>query len=174
MNPAVRARSRASRPGGPFVVTSPYLAQVRMLCGGKTHTALFAPSSPCFHSLLLADPVAAMGAGPSQEAAVWPTGWCVASIAAPASLAHYEPVPLAHRSEIPAEQRLVARQAILQISTVPREEFLAIETEHYCISHDDWSFEAYHGAAAAAVQEDKGLNRMIYCIVPRCAAPPAA
>ena len=85
-----------------------------------------------------------------------------------------EPVPLAHRSEIPAEQRLVARQAILQISTVPREEFLAIETEHYCISHDDWSFEAYHGAAAAAVQEDKGLNRMIYCIVPRCAAPPAA
>ena len=118
--------------------------------------------------------MAAMGAGPSQEAAVWPTGWCVASIAAPASLAHCEPVPLAHRSEIPAEQRLVARQAILQISTVPREEFLAIESEHYCISHDDWSFEAYHGAAAAAVQEDKGLNRMIYCIVPRRAAPPVA
>ena len=116
--------------------------------------------------------MAAMGAGPSQEAAVWPTGWCVASIAAPASLAHCEPVPLAHRSEIPAEQRLVARQAILQISTVPREEFLAIESEHYCISHDDWSFEAYHGAAAAAVQEDKGLNRMIYCIVPRCARLP--
>ena len=64
----------------------------------------------------------------------------------------------------------MARQAILQISTVPREDFLAIETERYCISHDDWSFEAYHGAAAAAVQEDKGLNRMIYCIVPRRAA----
>ena len=62
------------------------------------------------------------------------------------------------------------RQAILQISTVPREDFLAIESERYCISHDDWSFEAYHGAAAAAVQEDKGLNRMIYCIVPRRAA----
>uniref|UniRef100_A0A7S0EHP2 BSD domain-containing protein n=1 Tax=Phaeocystis antarctica TaxID=33657 RepID=A0A7S0EHP2_9EUKA len=86
-----------------------------------------------------------MGSGQSQEAAVWPMGW----------------------SEIPAEQRLVARQAILQISTVPREDFLSIETERYCISHDDWSFEAYHGAAAAAVQEDKGLNRMIYCIVPR-------
>ena len=68
----------------------------------------------------------------------------------------------------------MARQAILQISTVPREDFLAIETERYCISHDDWSFEAYHGAAAAAVQEDKGLNRMIYCIVPRRAAPPVA
>ena len=132
----------------------------------------FRAFSPLLAESLVA--AAAMGAGPSQEAAVWPTGWCVASIAAPASLAHCEPVPLAHRSEIPAEQRLVARQAILQISTVPREEFLAIESEHYCISHDDWSFEAYHGAAAAAVQEDKGLNRMIYCIVPRCAAPPAA
>ena len=166
MNPAVRARSRASKedPSSLLPLISRKFARHR----GRAF------SSPCFQSLLLADPVAAMGAGPSQEAAVWPTGWCVASIAAPASLAHCEPVPLAHRSEIPAEQRLVARQAILQISTVPREEFLAIETEHYCISHDDWSFEAYHGAAAAAVQEDKGLNRMIYCIVPRRAAPPVA
>ena len=77
---------------------------------------------------------------------------------------------IAHRSEIPAEQRLLARQAILQISTVPRASFLAIDSESYCISREDWSFEAYHGAAAAAVQEDKGLNRMIYCVVPRCAA----
>ena len=61
----------------------------------------------------------------------------------------------------------MARQAILQVSTVPRAEFLTIETEPYCISREDWAFEAYHGAAAAAVQEDKGLNRMIYCIVPR-------
>mmetsp|Transcript_11956 Transcript_11956/g.24296 ORF Transcript_11956/g.24296 Transcript_11956/m.24296 type:complete len:148 (+) Transcript_11956:108-551(+) len=86
-----------------------------------------------------------MGSGQSQEAAVWPTGW----------------------SEIPTEQRLVARQAILQISTVPRADFLAIEKEPFCISREDWAFEAYHGAAAAAVQEDTGLNRMIYCIVPR-------
>ena len=31
----------------------------------------------------------------------------------------------------------------------------------------DWSFEAYYGAAAAAVQEDTGLNKLIYCLVPR-------
>ena len=167
MNPAYVRAARASRPRGTLSSLLPVISRKFARHRGPQQSVLSVPA--------FADPrVAAMGAGPSQEAAVWPTGWCVASIAAPASLAHCEPVPLAHRSEIPAEQRLVARQAILQISTVPREEFLAIETEHYCISHDDWSFEAYHGAAAAAVQEDKGLNRMIYCIVPRRAAPPVA
>ena len=78
---------------------------------------------------------------------------------------------MCYRSEIPAEQRVVARQAILQISSEPRPDFLTIEKEPYCIASADWTFEAYHGAAAAAVQEDKGLNRMIYCLVPRRAPP---
>ena len=113
-----------------------------------------------------------MGSGQSQEAAVWPTGWCAAPtrierVAGAWPLSAH----LAHRrSEIPAEQRVVAREAILQISTEPRPDFLAIENASYCISQADWTFEAYHGAAAAAVQEDKGLNRMIYCLVPRRAA----
>merc|ERR1719162_2114635 len=61
----------------------------------------------------------------------------------------------------------MARQAILEISKQARPEFIAIESEAYCIASDAWNFEAYHGAAGAAVQEDKGLNKMIYCIVPR-------
>ena len=153
--------------GGPFVVTSPYLAQV---CSASRSSAVRA-FSPCF----CGPSCGGHGRRPVARGRGLAHG-LVRRVHRGSSLpcALCEPVPLAHRSEIPAEQRLVARQAILQISTVPREEFLAIETEHYCISHDDWSFEAYHGAAAAAVQEDKGLNRMIYCIVPRCAAPPAA
>lgn len=61
----------------------------------------------------------------------------------------------------------MAREAILQISAMPRPDFIAIAKEPFCIQPADWSFDAYHGAAAAAVQEDKGLNKMIYCLVPR-------
>ena len=59
----------------------------------------------------------------------------------------------------------MAREAILQISAMPRPDFIAIAKEPFCIQPADWSFDAYHGAAA--VQEDKGLNKMIYCLVPR-------
>ena len=50
---------------------------------------------------------------------------------------------------------------------LPVDEFLAIGTAKHAIAPTAWKFEDYHAAAAAAVQEDIKLNKIIYKLVPR-------
>jgi hypothetical protein len=71
------------------------------------------------------------------------------------------------RLEIPEGPRLIARNAILDISSMPPSQFVQIAGEPYCISADAWDFSEYHAAAAAAVQEDSKLNKLTYACVPR-------
>ena len=88
-----------------------------------------------------------MGAASSSEAGneVWPPDW----------------------EEMPEEKRKVARGAILSLSALPPEEFLAIGSAAHAIAPAVWKFDEYHAAAAAAVQEDIKLNKIIYKLVPR-------
>jgi len=87
-----------------------------------------------------------MGAGVAkEEKAVWPPGWL----------------------DIPEVPRLIARNAILDISAESPATFLTIQHEAYLIADAEWNFDDYHAAAAAAVQEDIKLNRLTYCLVPK-------
>ena len=63
--------------------------------------------------------------------------------------------------------RKIARSAILSLSALPPDEFLAIGQAAHAIPRESWRFEEYHAAAAAAVQEDIKLNKIIYRLVPR-------
>ena len=69
--------------------------------------------------------------------------------------------------EMAEEQRKVARTAILSLSALPPQEFLAIAETDHVIPLAVWRFEEYHAAAAAAVQEDIKLNKIIYRLVPK-------
>ena len=51
-------------------------------------------------------------------------------------------------------------------------EFVAIGDAAFAIPPAVWKFEEYHAAAAAAVQEDIGLNKIIYKLVPKRMAEP--
>lgn len=88
-----------------------------------------------------------MGANGSAEVTceVWPPDW----------------------EEMPEEKRRHAREAILSLSALPPDEFLAIAAAAHVIPADAWRFDEYHAAAAAAVQEDIKLNKIIYKLVPR-------
>ena len=89
-----------------------------------------------------------MGASNSRsipESLVWPPGWL----------------------EIPEVPRSIARRAILSLSSTSTDDFLAIESAPYCIPESEWNFDAYHAAAAAAVQEDNRLNKLTYLLVPK-------
>ena len=87
-----------------------------------------------------------MGAVESTEGAeVWPPDW----------------------DEMSEDQRKIARSAILAISALPPDEFLACEGSDHVIPPHEWRFSEYHAAAAAAVQEDIKLNKIIYKLVPR-------
>lgn len=68
---------------------------------------------------------------------------------------------------MPEEKRKLARNAILSLSESPAEDFLAIGNAAHAIAPAAWKFEEYHAAAAAAVQEDIKLNKIIYKLVPR-------
>ena len=61
----------------------------------------------------------------------------------------------------------MSRKAIMSLSALPLEEFLAIGDAAHVIAPGAWKFEDYHAAAAAAVQEDARLNKMVYRLVPR-------
>ena len=50
---------------------------------------------------------------------------------------------------------------------MPPDEFLAITDARHAIPPEKWKFEEYHAAAAAAVQEDIKLNKIVYKLVPR-------
>jgi len=71
------------------------------------------------------------------------------------------------RLEIPEGPRIIARNAIIAISSLAPADFAAIADELYCIPADEWKFSEYHAAAAAAVQEDGKLNKLTYACVPR-------
>jgi len=87
-----------------------------------------------------------MGAGASEPAMeVWPPDW----------------------EMMEEDKRKMAREAILAIPALTNEEFLAIDAAAYVIPKDAWKFDDYHAAAAAAVQEDIKLNKIIYRLVPR-------
>lgn len=68
---------------------------------------------------------------------------------------------------MPEEKRRVARDAILSLSALPPAEFLEIASVKHLVPESEWKFEEYHAAAAAAVQEDIKLNKIIYKLVPR-------
>ena len=88
----------------------------------------------------------AMGASSSSpEAEVWPPDW----------------------NEMQEDKRKTAREAILSLSAMPPLEFLAIANAPYVIPAAVWRFDEYHAAAAAAVQEDIKLNKIIYKCVPK-------
>ena len=90
--------------------------------------------------------VAVMGASSSSpEAEVWPPDW----------------------NEMQEDKRKTAREAILSLSAMPPLEFLAIANAPYVIPAAVWRFDEYHAAAAAAVQEDIKLNKIIYKCVPK-------
>ena len=81
-----------------------------------------------------------MGASSSSpEAEVWPPDW----------------------NEMQEDKRKTAREAILSLSAMPPLEFLAIANAPYVIPAAVWRFDEYHAAAAAAVQEDIKLNKII-------------
>ena len=88
-----------------------------------------------------------MGATTSSQATpeVWPPDW----------------------EEMPEKDRKLARDAILSLSAMAPDDFMKIGSEKHVIASDAWKFEEYHAAAAAAVQEDIGLNKIIYKLVPR-------
>ena len=88
-----------------------------------------------------------MGAANSSEPAneVWPPDW----------------------EEMPEEKRRLARAAILSLSALPPDEFLAIGSAAHAIPRESWKFGEYHAAAAAAVQEDIKLNKIVYKLVPK-------
>lgn len=88
-----------------------------------------------------------MGSTPSVEVVseTWPPEWNDLS----------EPV------------RVRAREAILAVSSMKTEDFLQILSEKHMIKEDEWHFGEYHAAAAAAVQEDLNLNKLVYKCVPR-------
>lgn len=71
------------------------------------------------------------------------------------------------RLEIPEGPRLIARTAILTISSMTPDEFCAMSGAPYCIPADQWDFAEFHAAAAAAVQEDAKINKLTYACVPR-------
>ena len=81
----------------------------------------------------------------SPEAEVWPPDW----------------------NEMAEEKRKIARAAILGLSALPPAEFLAIADAPHAIPAAVWRFDEYHAAAAAAVQEDIKLNKIIYKLVPK-------
>ena len=118
-------------------------------------------------------PMGAGGSKGSEEPEVWPPGWCAARQLSnhahdigPHQHRLSEPVTR-RRGDIPDAPRLLARQTILEISALPPNDFCSIAGHDYAIPMDEWSFEAYHTAAAAAVQEDIKLNKIIYRLVPR-------
>ena len=87
-----------------------------------------------------------MGAASSQQVTeVWPPDW----------------------ENMSESSRKIARSAILSLSALPPDEFLAISEAEHAIAKANWKFEEYHAAAAAAVQEDIKLNKIIYRLVPR-------
>ena len=87
-----------------------------------------------------------MGAASSQQVTeVWPPDW----------------------ENMPESSRKIARSAILSLSALPPDEFLAIGEAEHAIAKANWKFEEYHAAAAAAVQEDIKLNKIIYRLVPK-------
>ena len=89
-----------------------------------------------------------MGGGGSKRwegRPVWPPGWL----------------------EIPEGPRLIARNAILAISSMSASDFLTIAAESYVVPEAEWNFEEFHSAAAAAIQEDIKLNKLTYALVPR-------
>ena len=86
-----------------------------------------------------------MGAAGSTENEVWPSDW----------------------EALPEDKRKLARAAILSLSALPPEEFLDIGSASHAVKPDAWKFGDYHAAAAAAVQEDIKLNKIIYKLVPR-------
>lgn len=88
-----------------------------------------------------------MGASVSSQEAteVWPPDW----------------------DEMSEEQRKLARTAIMELSAMPPAEFLEIAEASYVIPGAVWRFDEYHTAAAAAVQEDIKLNKIIYKLVPK-------
>lgn len=69
--------------------------------------------------------------------------------------------------DIPATKRRLARGFILALSESSRHEFCSIAAAPHVIPEAAWRFEDYHAAAAAAVQEDIKLNKIIYKLVPR-------
>ena len=87
-----------------------------------------------------------MGSTASRDRAeVWPPDW----------------------EDMSEAKRQAARDAILSLSGQQPEEFMLFAKSKYAIPPDQWQFEEYHAAAAAAVQEDIKLNRIIYKCVPR-------
>ena len=64
-------------------------------------------------------------------------------------------------------RRRVAREHIMGFSSVAPAEFLVIADQPHCIPPQQWKFEEYHAAAAAAVQEDIKLNKLTYKLVPK-------
>ena len=66
-----------------------------------------------------------------------------------------------------ATWRRIARDNILALSAMAPDEFVLIAQAKHVIPLSDWKFEEYHSAAAAAVQEDIKLNRIIYKLVPK-------
>ena len=69
--------------------------------------------------------------------------------------------------EMDEDKRKLARTHIIALSARSSAEFLSIADSAHAVPSAVWSFEEYHAAAAAAVQEDIKLNKIIYKLVPR-------
>ena len=65
------------------------------------------------------------------------------------------------------DKRIIAREAILAMSALPPNEFLDFANTEHAIPAAVWRFDEYHAAAAAAVQEDSRLNKLVYKLVPK-------
>ena len=87
----------------------------------------------------------AAASGPAAAPEVWPPDW----------------------DEMDEDKRRLARKHILELSARTPDEFMAIANSDHAVPAAVWRFEEYHAAAAAAVQEDIKLNKIIYKLVPR-------